>query len=75
MDRLGRSLVGGATVRGNKFELFSDTQTVLAAIVRDVDTAKSSVLMEFYIWNEGGAPTQSSKRSFARPAVACSATC
>jgi cardiolipin synthase A/B len=55
MDRLGRSLVGGATVRGNAFQLFSDTQAVLAEIVRDVDAAKSSVLMEFYIWNEGGA--------------------
>lgn len=55
MDRLGRSLVGGGTVRGNRFELFSDTQAILAAIVRDVDAARSSVLMEFYIWNEGGA--------------------
>jgi cardiolipin synthase len=55
MDRLGRSLVGGATVRGNTIQLFSDTQRVLAGIVRDVDAAKSSVLMEFYIWNEGGA--------------------
>jgi cardiolipin synthase len=55
MDRLGRSLVGGATVRGNTLELVSDTQSVLAAIVRDIDASKSSVLMEFYIWNEGGA--------------------
>ena len=55
MDRLGRSLVGFATVRGNTFELFSDTQAILAAIVRDVDAARTSVLMEFYIWNEGGA--------------------
>jgi cardiolipin synthase A/B len=55
MDRLGRSLVGGATVRGNTFELFSDTQAILAAIVRDVDAARTSVLMEFYIWSEGGA--------------------
>jgi cardiolipin synthase A/B len=55
MDRLGRSLVGVATVRGNRFELVSDTQAILAAIVRDVDAAKTSVLMEFYIWNEGGA--------------------
>ena len=55
MDRLGRSLVGGATVRGNTFRLLSDTQAVLAAIARDVDAAKSSVLMEFYIWSEGGA--------------------
>ncbi len=55
MDRLGRALVGGATVRGNRFQLFSDTQEILAAIARDVDAAKTSVLMEFYIWNEGGA--------------------
>jgi cardiolipin synthase len=55
MDRLGRSLVGGATVCGNRFQLFSDTQAILAAIARDVDAANTSVLMEFYIWNEGGA--------------------
>jgi cardiolipin synthase A/B len=55
MDRLGRSLVGVATVRGNRFELLSDTQAILGAIARDVDGAKISVLMEFYIWNEGGA--------------------
>ncbi len=55
MDRLGRSLVGGATVRGNRFQLFSDTQAILAAIAGDIDAAKTSVLMEFYIWNEGGA--------------------
>lgn len=55
MDRLGRSLVGGATVRGNTFKLLTDTQSILAAIVHDVDAAKTSVLMEFYIWHEGGA--------------------
>ena len=55
MDRLGRSLIGGATVRGNRFELLSDTQAILAAIARDIDGASTSVLMEFYIWSEGGA--------------------
>jgi cardiolipin synthase len=55
MDRLGRSLVGNATVRGNRFRLFSETQAILAAIARDVDAAQISVLMEFYIWSEGGA--------------------
>ena len=54
MDRLGRALVGGATVRGNRFALFSDTQEILAAIAADIDTARTSVLIEFYIWNEGG---------------------
>jgi cardiolipin synthase A/B len=32
MDRLGRSLVGFATVRGNSFKLFTDTQAILAAL-------------------------------------------
>ena len=55
MDRLVRSLVGVATVRGNRFELLSDTQAILTAVARDVDGARICVLMEFYIWNEGGA--------------------
>jgi cardiolipin synthase len=55
MDRLGRSLIGAHTVRGNRFDLLSDTQAILAAIARDVDGASTSILMEFYIWSEGGA--------------------
>ncbi len=54
MDRLGRKSAGAATVRGSSFELFSDTQEILQAMALDVDGAKASVLMEFYIWNEGG---------------------
>lgn len=54
MDRLGRKTVGISTVRGSSFQVFSDTQEMLQAIARDVDGAKTSVLMEFYIWNEGG---------------------
>ncbi len=54
MDQLGRKLVGSATVCGSRFQLFSDTQAMLKAIAHDVDGAKTSVLMEFYIWNEGG---------------------
>ncbi len=54
MDRLGRSMLGSLTVRGSRFQLFSKTEEILAAIARDVDTARTSVLMEFYIWNEGG---------------------
>ncbi|MEM7145078.1 MAG: cardiolipin synthase [Verrucomicrobiota bacterium] len=54
MDRLGRAAVGFPTVTGSTDELFSDTGEVLDAIARDVDAAERSVLMEFYIWNEGG---------------------
>ena len=52
MDRLGIQVGCAPTVRGSRFQMFSDTQEILAA-VRDVDAAQTSVLMEFYIWNEG----------------------
>lgn len=55
MNHLGHSMAGSPTVCGSRFELFADTQEILLAIARDVGTAKKSVLMEFYIWNEGGA--------------------
>ena len=42
-----------------QLQLFSDTQEVLHTIAREVDQAESSILMEFYIWNEGGRPTRS----------------
>jgi cardiolipin synthase len=55
LDRLGRNLVGMPTVRGNHCEIISDTQGILNGIRRDIDQAQNSLLMEFYIWNEGGA--------------------
>jgi cardiolipin synthase A/B len=54
MDQLGRMTVGSATVHGSSFRLFRDTQEMLRGIALDVDNAQTSVLMEFYIWNEGG---------------------
>jgi cardiolipin synthase len=55
MDRLGRKFGGAPTVRGSRFRTYNNTPEILAAIARDVDAARTSVLMEFYIWNEGGA--------------------
>ncbi|MCP4008418.1 MAG: cardiolipin synthase [Proteobacteria bacterium] len=55
LGRLGRNLVGMPTVRGNFCEIISDTQKILNGIRRDIDQAQKSLLMEFYIWNEGGA--------------------
>jgi len=54
LDRLGRNLVGMPTVRSNHCEIISDTHAILEGIRKDVDQAKNSVLMEFYIWNKGG---------------------
>ncbi len=54
MDRLGTALVGVPTVTGSSGRLLTDSEQILKQIADDVDAAKTSVLMEFYIWNEGG---------------------
>lgn len=51
---LGRTLLGSPAVCGSSYHLLSDTKEILAAIARDVEAANKSVLMEFYIWHEGG---------------------
>ncbi len=55
LDKLGRSAIGSPTVCGSRFEMISDTQNILARIAHDVDAAQHSVLIEFYIWSQGGA--------------------
>ena len=55
MDRLGTKMVGIPTVAGSEGRLYSASDQILRAIAEDVDRARKSVLMEFYIWNEGGA--------------------
>ncbi len=54
MDQMGRLMVGLPTVSGSRGKLFGNTAEVLKHIAADVSEAKHSVLMEFYIWNEGG---------------------
>ncbi|QDV70668.1 Cardiolipin synthase [Rosistilla carotiformis] len=55
MNRLGLSQVGVPTVSGSRVELFQDADTILRGIAADIDQARNSVLIEFYIWNQGGA--------------------
>lgn len=52
--RVGEKIVGTHAMQGCRYELFSDTQEILTQIAADIDKAQISVLMEFYIWNEGG---------------------
>ena len=54
MDRLGMAMIGFPTVAGSTGRLYSVTAEILDAITQDIDGARKSVLMEFYIWNEGG---------------------
>ncbi len=55
LGTLGATTTGSPALHGNRFDLFSDTQEIIEAIARDVDAATNSILMEFYIWNEGGS--------------------
>lgn len=54
MDQLGVNMIGVPTVTGCEGHLFSNTEEILQAIADDIDGARKSVLMEFYIWNAGG---------------------
>ena len=55
MDRLGRRAAGSPTVHGSTIELLSDTQEIFRRLAQDIEAARTSLLMEFYIWDEGGA--------------------
>ena len=54
MNRLALQSNSFSAVSGSSLELFSNTPEILRAIAREIDTAEKTVLMEFYIWNEGG---------------------
>ena len=55
MDRLGTCLVGIPTVAGSMAQFYSESEQTLRTIVEDIESARKSVLMEFYIWSEGGS--------------------
>jgi cardiolipin synthase len=55
MDHLGTCLVGIPTVAGSMAQFYSDSEQILRTIAQDIDKARKSVLVEFYIWSEGGA--------------------
>ena len=54
LPRAASRFFGIQPVPGNSFTLHGETLDILSAIAADIDAARSSVLMEFYIWNEGG---------------------
>lgn len=55
MDRLGNTMLGIPTVAGTTGLLYTDSAEILQLLAADIDAAETSVLMEFYIWNAGGA--------------------
>ena len=47
-------LAGFPTMRGNKVQLMDHFETVFTSIIEDVERAKSTCHLEFYIWTVGG---------------------
>lgn len=54
LERAGESFFGAPAFTGNRLTLGSNTLGMLKDIAADIDSARVSVLVEFYIWAEGG---------------------
>jgi cardiolipin synthase len=54
LEHAGESFFGAPAFTGNSLALGSDTLDMLKRMAADIDAARISVLVEFYIWNEGG---------------------
>ena len=54
LARLAEATVGIPPMSGNEIELIEETDEVFRRIIADIDAAKSSCHMVFYIWNNGG---------------------
>ncbi len=48
------TLVGIPTMDGNELELIENPVQIMQSIIRDMDNAKSTCHLQFYIWQDGG---------------------
>ncbi len=56
LRRQARGTVGMPALPGNTLELIADAEEFFDRLIADIDAAKSSVHLEFYIWEPGGRP-------------------
>jgi cardiolipin synthase len=54
LARLVQAATGMPPMGGSRLHLFGETESILRAIIADVEGARQSVDMAFYIWNPGG---------------------
>lgn len=54
LSRLAESAVGIPPLPGNMLELLPDADAVFKSLIADIDNAKTSCHLEFYIWHPGG---------------------
>lgn len=55
LSRLAEQTIGLPTQPGNHLELLDDWQHVFQRLIEDIDRARQTCHMVFYIWNVGGA--------------------
>lgn len=55
INRLAEATVGIPAMAGNELQLIDTAESNLRSIIADIDRAKHTCHMEFYIWNEGGS--------------------
>ncbi len=54
LSRLAATIIHIPALRGNRLQLLDSSQTILKALIADIDRAAEFCHLEFYIWNEGG---------------------
>ncbi len=54
IDTQAFSIFGLPTVAGNRLEIIEDADTFFTTLIADIDQARESCFLEFYIWHEGG---------------------
>ncbi len=54
LARLSKRLVGIAAQAGNRWELLTSAPEFFARLIADVDAARESICIQFYIWHNGG---------------------
>jgi cardiolipin synthase len=54
LARLAESVLGAAVLPGNRLELQENADVALPALIADIDRARQTCHLEFYIWSPGG---------------------
>ena len=54
ISRLAHAAVGLPLMSGHRLQLLADSAAIMRALIADIDAARSSVRLEFYIWSAGG---------------------
>ena len=54
IDTQAQSIIGLPTVDGNELDIIEEADTFFRTLIADIDQARKSCFLEFYIWHEGG---------------------